>query len=121
GAGTPRTATLNRKGTLVFLTTNENDAITVSMRYRDYRLIVRLGTQTQSFTPSKVKRIVLYAMDGNDTITIGAGVKGVYADGGAGNDTLNGGAGGDVLLGSDGNDKIFGNDGDDTLLGGNGN
>ncbi len=121
GAGTPRKATLNRKGTLIFKTTNDDDTISINMRYRDNRLIVRLGTQTQSFTPSKVKRIAIFAMDGDDRVTLGAGVRGSYVEGGLGNDTLNGGANGDVLLGNDGQDQLFGNDGNDTCVGGAGN
>jgi uncharacterized delta-60 repeat protein len=121
GAGAPRKATLNRKGTLVFTTTNNDDTIGINLRYRDNRLIVRLGTQTQSFTPSKVKRIAFFALAGNDTITIGPGVRGTYVDGGEGNDTINGGALGDVLVGAAGDDRLYGNDGADTLVGGAGN
>jgi uncharacterized delta-60 repeat protein len=121
GAGSPRKATLNRKGTLVFTTTNDADTLSIAMRYRDNRLIVRLGTQAQSFTPSKVKRIAFFTLAGNDSVTIGAGVRGMYVEAGEGNDTVNGGAGGDVLLGGDGDDKLSGNDGDDVLVAGAGN
>lgn len=41
----------------------------------------------------------------------------MFADGGAGNDTLYGGAGGEQLQGSSGNDKIYGYGGNDKLFG----
>jgi uncharacterized delta-60 repeat protein len=120
GAGAAPRPTLNSKGTLVFHTSNAAETIRLSIRTRDGKLILRLGDFAQSFTPSKVKRIAIYAGAGNDTITIGAGVRGTYVEAGDGNDTITGGSGGDVLLGDGGADKIYGNDGDDILLGGDG-
>ncbi|MEL6602562.1 MAG: calcium-binding protein [Cyanobacteria bacterium J06614_10] len=46
---------------------------------------------------------------------------GVFADGGAGNDTLMGGSGNDTLLGGVGDDTLIGDAGDDILSGGVGN
>ncbi|HYO09305.1 MAG TPA: hypothetical protein VER17_10065 [Tepidisphaeraceae bacterium] len=121
GAGGPRRPVLNAKGSLLYTTTNDADAISLGIRARDGRLVVRLGDYAQSFSPSKVKRIAIFALGGNDTVTVGAGVRGTYVDGGDGADTLNGGTGGDVLLGGGGNDRASGNDGDDKILGGAGN
>ncbi len=115
------TITLNRKGTLVVTTLDADENIQLSIRARDGRLIVRVNDFAQSFAPSKVKRIAVFAAGGNDVVTNLLPLKGIYADGGEGNDTLNGGVGGDVLLGGLGKDKIYGNDGNDILLGGGGN
>jgi len=120
GAGGPRRPTLNAKGTLIYRTTNDAEVISLSIRGRDGKLIVRCDDFAQSFTPSKVKRIAIYSLAGNDKITIGGGVRASYVDGGDGNDTINGGQSDDVLLGGAGKDRVFGNDGNDKCLGGDG-
>jgi Ca2+-binding RTX toxin-like protein len=124
GQGTPSPAptfSLNAKGTLMVTTTDANDLVSLSIRQSDGRLVLRSGTFATSFAVSKVKRIAIYTLGGDDIVTIGAGVRGSYVEGGAGADTLNGGQFGDVLLGGLGGDQLFGNDGDDTLLGEGGN
>jgi uncharacterized delta-60 repeat protein len=121
GIGAPRRPTLNKRGTLIFRTSNDSEIISIGYRSRDQRIIVRLGDFAQSYAPSKIKRFAIYAMGGDDTVTVGLNVRGVYAEGGAGDDTLIGGQGGDVFLGGIGKDKLWGNDGDDKLLGGEGN
>jgi uncharacterized delta-60 repeat protein len=124
GEGTPSptpTIALNAKGTLMVTTTDAKDLVSLSIRQSDGRLILRSGTFAQSFAVSKVKRIALYTLGGDDVVTIGPGVRGSYVEAGDGTDTLNGGQLGDVLLGGLGGDQIFGNDGDDTLLGEGGN
>jgi Ca2+-binding RTX toxin-like protein len=120
GEGTPSptpTITLNSKGTLIVTTTDAKDMVSLSIRQSDGRLILRSGTFAQSFAVSKVKRIAIYTLGGDDIVTIGAGVRGSYVEAGDGADTVNGGQFGDVLLGGLGADQLFGNDGDDTLLG----
>jgi uncharacterized delta-60 repeat protein len=124
GEGTPSpvpTITLNAKGTLMVTTTDAKDLVSLSIRQSDGRLILRSGTFARSFAVSTVKRIAIYTLGGDDTVTIGAGVRGSYVEAGDGADTVNGGQFGDVLLGGLGADQIFGNDGDDTLLGEGGN
>ncbi len=62
----------------------------------------------------------LYGYGGNDSLRGPAG-GGMYAEAGAGNDTLVGGSGADVLNGSEGDDLIDGGAGDDFLVGALGN
>ncbi|MEA2709354.1 MAG: hypothetical protein QOF78_1955 [Phycisphaerales bacterium] len=109
---------LNRKGSLIVNTDVTAEQVSLSIRGRDGRLIVRVGDFAKSFAPSRVKRVALFTSGGDDVITIGDGVKGSYVDAGDGNDTLNGGQGDDALLGGGGKDKIYGFDGNDKLLGG---
>jgi uncharacterized secreted protein with C-terminal beta-propeller domain len=73
-------------------------------------------------------RVIVFGGAGNDTITTGdgndtldGGAGNDTLDGGAGNDKLYGGAGDDTLDGGAGNDKLYGGAGDDTLDGGAGN
>lgn len=54
---------------------------------------------------------------GDDDITIGPGVMGVYVNGGPDNDVIIGGDNADTLTGSTGNDSILGGAGDDLLNG----
>jgi RTX calcium-binding nonapeptide repeat (4 copies) len=51
--------------------------------------------------------IILFGLDGGDTLT-----------GGAGDDQIVGGAGNDLIIGGGGTDYLFGEAGDDTLVGG---
>lgn len=121
GEGESASVTLNARGTLIVTGTSAAETASVYIRSRDGRLVARVGDTARSFAPSKVKRIALFLMGGNDALTIGAGVRGAYVDAGDGADTLNGGTGGDLFFGGTGGDQLFGNDGDDTLLGGGGN
>ena len=83
---------------------------------------------TQSGTFSNFESYWVYASDGGNTISTGAGDDFLY--GGSGSDILSGGAGSDVLIGAGSADRIlgltngdslFGGAGDDTLSGGLGN
>jgi uncharacterized delta-60 repeat protein len=123
GGGGIRT-TLNSRGTLHIDTNGASAHTSLWIRKSDGRLVVRYGDDdslddfAQSFAPSRVKRISLWLGLGSDTLTIGRGVKGVYAFANSGEDTINGGAGDDILSGGDGFDLIHGNDGNDQLSGG---
>jgi uncharacterized repeat protein (TIGR01451 family) len=76
---------------------------------------------SQSFTAAQVQRIEAYLGDGNDSLTIGSTVRTpVFADGGAGNDTIRAGGGPSVLVGGDGNDVLTGGSARDVLIGGAG-
>jgi hypothetical protein len=112
---------LDSRGTLIVTSSDAPEQVSLSIRNRDGRLVVRIGELAQSFAPSKVKRIGLFTAGGDDTVTIGPGVKGVYVESGDGDDTVNGGGGDDVILGGPGKDQLFGNDGDDKLVGAGGN
>ena len=53
--------------------------------------------------------ILVYGLDGNDTITVNGKIKKrAFIDGGDGNDTITGGGGADILLGGLGTDAIKG-------------
>ncbi|SNZ20473.1 calcium-binding protein, partial [Cohaesibacter gelatinilyticus] len=58
---------------------------------------------------------VLWALDGNDTLTAAGGNDTLY--GNDGDDTLDGGQGDDYLIGGAGNDSLAGGEGTDQLLG----
>jgi Ca2+-binding RTX toxin-like protein len=101
------------------------DAIAITAR--DDQIISTRGGVSKSFS---VAAIDVFAGDGNDLVTIGAGVRGSYVDAGPGNDrviagdnadTLTGGAGKDFLDGGAGDDRVAGNGGHDHLIGGAGN
>ncbi|MCU0704132.1 MAG: hypothetical protein MUF18_09175 [Fimbriiglobus sp.] len=74
-----------------------------------------------SFTEASLEWLYLFGTNGDDTLTVGAGVtRGVYLSGLGGDDTLYGGAGHDVIDGGAGNDGLFGGRGTNRLLGGAG-
>lgn len=77
-----------------------------------------IAEDPEVFPISSLKRIVMYADQGNDVIKMNGLKVPVYIDGGAGNDTLNGGAKNDTLIGDEGNDSLFGQNGNDKLIGG---
>ena len=109
---------LNQRGSLIVNTDEGGEHVSLYIRGKDGRLVVRVGDFARSFARSRVKRIALFTYGGNDTITIHPGVKGSYVDAGEGEDTINGGQGDDALLGGGGKDRLFGFDGNDRLLGG---
>ena len=123
GAGDVAHMRVNGRGTLVVHTSSAADNVRVYVRSSDGRLVVRVRDDVaKTFVPMRVNKIALYLHGGDDTLTIGGGaVRGVYCDGGDGNDTLAGGGGDDILFGAAGKDRLFGFDGHDVLMGGGGN
>ncbi|HEX3358813.1 MAG TPA: DVUA0089 family protein [Tepidisphaeraceae bacterium] len=108
--------------------TGGNDAITIGKSGKSIKA-VRNGS-TLIFTAASVTSYFVSAGDGEDDVTIGAGILGTYIDGGAGNDLLNGGNGNDTLtagagkntlLGNNGDDRLNGSGGRDSIVGGGGN
>jgi Ca2+-binding RTX toxin-like protein/predicted nuclease of predicted toxin-antitoxin system len=101
--------------------TQENDSITLT------------STDANNAVTAGAQQIVYLALDGNDEITVAAGISlPVLIFGGAGNDTLNasaatgpvlldGGDGDDVLRGGAGNDLLIAGAGTNELYGGDGN
>ena len=53
----------------------------------------------KTFTASGVTRVLVFAFDGDDRVSIGSGVPASYISGGSGNDGLNGGDNNDTLSG----------------------
>jgi hypothetical protein len=97
---------------------------------KDVLQVVKVGTRLLalgngrvlgSFDASLVQALAIDGKDGNDVITVGAGISiGAELYGGRGNDALIGGAGNDRLFGEEGTDVLFGMDGNDVLDGGAG-
>jgi Ca2+-binding RTX toxin-like protein len=106
------------------------------------RTFVEINGQEQSFLTRRIKRIKVYAFNGNDRIQVGpdagfslCGEPGqiptppfpfmqhipTLLNGGAGNDSIIGGLGPDTIVGRDGDDVLFGGGGNDLLNGGEGN
>jgi Ca2+-binding RTX toxin-like protein len=86
----------------------------------NYRVVID-SQVNQTFAFGTINGIFIQAGNGNDTVSVGAGIT-VAAEihGGAGNDFLTGGNGNDLLLGEDGNDLLQGRGGDDVFVGGAG-
>jgi Ca2+-binding RTX toxin-like protein len=106
--------------------TTGNDTISVR-RISDTQFGVKLastGAETvfdYGTAATPVQRLVLYGMDGNDSITVDTLLQlPVSLYGGNGNDVLRGGGGNDILVGGDGIDQLYGFGGSDLLIGGNG-
>lgn len=133
---------------LVVVGTNSRDRLRIDPAGSN--LTVKSGSKVLgTFPTATVGRILVYGLNGNDTIQInsvlsiptelrgglgddrlygGAAADQLFGEGGndrlyggAGNDQLFAGAGNDRLFGDDGNDKLYGHAGDDSLKGGNGN
>jgi hypothetical protein len=80
-----------------------------------------------SVQASRVSRVEVFALGGNDTVHLGGQDKldppllvGASVEGGDGDDTLFGGSGNDTLAGGLGQDVLSGKAGDDTIDGGDG-
>ncbi|MDZ7966034.1 MAG: hypothetical protein RM368_13815 [Nostoc sp. DedSLP03] len=63
---------------------------------------------------------VIFAGDGDDSISLSGVIGNHYIDGGAGSDSLFGGAGADKIDGGSGDDNLLGGRGDDILFGSSG-
>ena len=115
------TLRLTRNGTLLIGGTSGDDAINITRRVRDGRILVDVNGEARVFLPQLIKRIQAYGFGGNDAMTVGPNVRSSFLHGGDGNDTLIGGDGDDYLVGAVGNDSLTGALGDDTLEGNAGN
>jgi Ca2+-binding RTX toxin-like protein len=82
---------------------------------------VNVNGVTRTFDMDDFDRIELNGGDGQDTMTIGAGVANALLAGGPGNDLLTGNELGNTLHGYAGEDTVVGNGGDDSMSGGPGN
>jgi hypothetical protein len=112
-------AVLVGNGTLVVNGTAGDDRLDLSLTGQTLTVKVN-NTAPYTFDYRKVKRVFVSALEGNDSVSVGAGIMGAVIDGGIGNDTLSGGAGADTINGHVGNDVLLGNAGEDWLTGGAG-
>ena len=116
GGGTPAIDASVSNGLLTVKGTSGNNNIKLTLSGSN--LIANVDGKTKSFAASSVSKIKLFGLDGNDVITVGAGVKATRLDGGNGNDSLVGGSLNDSLYGGAGLDTLKGGAGDDLLDGG---
>ena len=111
-------------GSLLLEGTAENDHFELSQTSTKVKIQSfdnGVAEEPNLFDRKKVKQILIYGEDGNDTITIGNITEPVAVDAGKGNDSISGGQGRDTLKGGPGRDTLLGNDGDDLIDGGTGN
>lgn len=120
-AGNDGAVRIGTDGTLRIAGTDWNDAIRVS-RVGTNTLRVRVNLADTDYPLAAVKKLVIDAGAGDDTVEVRAGVA-VPATilGGDGNDTLTGGDGADTLRGGAGDDRLDGGAGTDRLYGDAGN
>src|SRR4051812_8163887 len=109
-------AVLTSNGTFVVNGTAGKDAIAVSVSGKT--LTANVNGTGYSFDYTKVRRIYVSAMGGDDSVSLSGPIMGATLDGGLGNDTLSGGQGNDTLQGDGGSDVLLGNLGNDSLWGG---
>lgn len=120
---TPAVSAILSFGTLSVLGDAQDNSIDIS-RDVNGNLLVNGGAVTiqgGTATIQNTKQLVVFAGDGNDTVTINQAnglVLPAVLYGGNGNDVLNGGAGNDKLYGQNGKDSLFGAGGNDLLYGG---
>ena len=111
------TSAVDASGLLTAVGTNGNDDLRVDLA--GGQIVVTLnGAQDGAFDPATINAIELDGLDGNDTLRIGANLRGSRLNGGNGDDTLLGGNGDDVLDGGAGDDTLDGKEGADLLVGG---
>jgi uncharacterized repeat protein (TIGR01451 family) len=104
--------------------TSKNDVLIIEPRpsNRTQIRVKQSGQLLGIFPNSAFQRLVVFGLDGNDTILVDSRIaKPAELHGNDGNDSLRGGSRSDVLFGENGNDNLLGNAGQDTLFGGQGN
>ena len=99
--------------------TAAKDVIQIDVGIDSY--FVTVNGVRSDYPALNVSTFIISAGDGDDIVLIGAGVVGVYADGGNGNDKIVGGDGPDTFLGAAGKDQIYGGGGNDRINGAGGN
>ncbi len=111
-------------GVLTLIGSSGNDSISLRRLGTGYTLVTNIpgiGTYT---IPNRtlVSRIVVRALNGNDTVNLAALLTNQPSEvyGGIGNDRITGGPAHDILMGDSGNDVLTGGRGDDLLIGGDG-
>ena len=113
-------------GTLTVTGDAQNNAIVVSRDAAGKLLVNGGAVKVIGTTPTvaNTSTILLFGLDGNDTLTLdetNGALPAAQLFGGNGNDILTGGSGNDLLFGQAGNDILLGKGGNDFLFGGAGN
>lgn len=117
----PPLASVDSDGVLTLHLTSGDDSRTLKRGETDDTVIVSAPRHADE-SYQGIRKIVGYAGDGDDHITVASDLAiPVALYGEAGNDVLFGGAAEDTLDGGSGQDKIDGQEGADTILGGDGN
>jgi hypothetical protein len=107
-----------RDGCLSITGTEGSDTIRLVRVRKALEVRSNLGT----FPIQTLKRVVVHALGGDDTVelsTLQPGQTG-DVDGGEGNDRITGGSGRDILFGGPGDDYLVGGKGDNVVIGGTG-
>ncbi len=105
-------------GLLTVTGTGSADTISLSVNGSKIK-VTQTGASAKNFTTNDVKKILIDAQGGNDTVTVSDSInKPCTISGGNGKDTITSGSGDDLIDGGDGNDQIKGGKGNDTLKGG---
>jgi Ca2+-binding RTX toxin-like protein len=110
-------------GVLTVTGTESADVIEFDLRSAT-QLKVEVGSLEQKVDYSKVTKIVVNALGGNDVVEFNQRnpiTVGVEVSAGTGNDTVEATAGRDTLYGGGGNDFLDGREGSDSIFGENGN
>jgi cyclophilin family peptidyl-prolyl cis-trans isomerase len=118
GVATVQDFAAENGGILAINGTGGNDTIIVGEKSGLFQ--VTLNGVMRNYSTGGISRVQVFAMNGNDTVTIGSGVPATHIDGGGGNDVLNGGDGNDTLTGGAGKNLLNGNNGDDRINGSGG-
>ena len=115
----PVSATLH-DGVLTVLGSRGDDNISVFPQHNKINVVAGLQ-QIGSFDANSINTIEIFAVGGNDSISVSPGIHvNTLLDGGAGNDLVFGGSGANILLGGPGNDMLISGLGRNILIGGTG-
>ncbi|MDZ8096747.1 MAG: hypothetical protein RMZ42_33135 [Nostoc sp. DedQUE05] len=117
---------LGRGGVLTLGSTSENladvikEAVAQAKNAIGTDVTTTKGDDTFSRADFSAGDKVIFAGDGDDSISLSGVIGNHYIDGGAGSDILFGGAGADKIDGGSGDDNLLGGRGDDILFGSSG-
>lgn len=111
-------ATLDADGVLQIDGTADADLITITLS--NGAINASRNGVSIAYSQSLVHQIRVFPDDGDDYVSVGPGVMGIYVSAGGGDDLLYGGDGKDSLTGGAGKDRIYAGEGEDRLNGGGG-
>jgi Ca2+-binding RTX toxin-like protein len=106
-------------GVLAVNGTAGNDTILIKQEFGNYN--VSINGAEQNYDPEVVVGFNVFCGDGDDILIVTNDPRGLYADGGNGNDRMVGSDGPDTFLGAAGKDQLYGAGGNDRINGAGGN